>query len=163
MLQLIGRAAFRPCLPEVVWCACENASTANEVNIFFGLLQSFCLLFAQLLGSKQTLRLSTVAASDDIADVGCCHRRTFCVSVSAVVDSRSFWRCCCRGGRSFSVVHSPHDSEKDLKRSVPDFFIGSGKWYSCSKTMLLLACTIMFGRDLDRTSLLNSSGRFFFF
>ena len=26
--------------------------------------------------------------------------------------SRSFWRCCCRDGRLFSVVHSPHDSKK---------------------------------------------------
>ena len=37
---------------------------------------------------------------------------TFCVSVSAVVGSRSQSGCCCRDGRSFSVVHSPHDSEK---------------------------------------------------
>ena len=63
---------------------------------------------------------------------------TFCVSVSAVVDSRSQSGCCCRDGRSFSVVHSPHDSEKqcccwharscsapiELRRSTPvvDFF-----------------------------------------
>ena len=120
----------------VVWC--ENASTANEVNIFFGLLQSFCLLFAQLLGSKQTSRLSTVAASDDIADVGCCHRHLLCLHVSSCRQSLSVWLL--------------------LQRRT--IVLGRALTPRLRETMLLLACTIMFGSD--RTSPLNSSGRSFY-
>ena len=57
-------------------------------------------------GFPQSLQVTTSRT------VGCCHRHLLCLRVSSC-RSRSQPGCCCRDGRSFSVVHSPHDSRAE--------------------------------------------------